>query len=154
MFFMGALAVSLKKSSFIPAGYLALGLSYAIQLTSQLKMAVRVSSTLEAQMNSVERVKFYSELEGAEGKDSAQQDQQNSSEEMIDMGNAGDIEMQDEKMIISKSRSISPPSSWPEKGTIRFEKVHLRYRDGPLVLKGVTFEVNAKEKIGIAGRTG
>jgi ABC-type multidrug transport system fused ATPase/permease subunit len=61
MFFMGALTVSTEEIDFIPAGYLALGLSYSIQMTSLLKTAVKVNSTLEAQFNSVERMRYYSE---------------------------------------------------------------------------------------------
>ena len=69
MLFMDVLAVSLKDSNFIPAGYLALGLSYAIQLTSMLKMAVRTLATAEAQINSVERVVHYTQLPGVEGQE-------------------------------------------------------------------------------------
>ena len=48
-----------------------------------------------------------------------------------------------------------PPSHWPNKGTISFNNVKLRYREGlDLVLKGVSFEVCQHQKIGIVGRTG
>lgn len=48
-----------------------------------------------------------------------------------------------------------PASSWPADGAISFSDVNLRYRPGlPRVLRGLTFSVNAKEKIGIVGRTG
>jgi ATP-binding cassette, subfamily C (CFTR/MRP), member 1 len=41
-----------------------------------------------------------------------------------------------------------PPASWPEQGKIEFREVGLAYREGlPLVLKGVSFEVNAGEKV-------
>ncbi|KAG0327991.1 hypothetical protein BGZ99_006490 [Dissophora globulifera] len=45
---------------------------------------------------------------------------------------------------------------WPPKhGAIRFDNYSARYREGlDLVLKGVSFEVQAGEKIGIVGRTG
>ncbi|KAG6865425.1 hypothetical protein C0991_002663 [Blastosporella zonata] len=41
-----------------------------------------------------------------------------------------------------------PPTSWPSQGHIAFENVELSYRKGlPLVLKGVTFDVKAGEKV-------
>lgn len=48
-----------------------------------------------------------------------------------------------------------PPASWPSTGAISFRNVELSYRpDLPAVLKGVTFDVRAGEKVGIVGRTG
>ncbi|KAG6856152.1 hypothetical protein H0H87_007058 [Tephrocybe sp. NHM501043] len=48
-----------------------------------------------------------------------------------------------------------PPMSWPSHGRMTFENVKFAYRKGlPLVLKGVTFNVNPGEKVGIVGRTG
>lgn len=55
--FIGAVAVA--TSGFIPAGWLGLALSYSIDVTSSLKMGVRMMATIEAQMNSVERVLYY-----------------------------------------------------------------------------------------------
>lgn len=47
------------------------------------------------------------------------------------------------------------PPSWPDKGRIIFNDVEMRYRDGlPLVLKGLTMDVQGGERIGIVGRTG
>ena len=47
------------------------------------------------------------------------------------------------------------PKGWPEKGSITFSDVCLRYyADGPSVLKGINFDVCPGEKIGIVGRTG
>jgi ABC-type transport system involved in Fe-S cluster assembly fused permease/ATPase subunit len=41
-----------------------------------------------------------------------------------------------------------PPPSWPADGAIEFSNVDLAYRDGlPLVLKDVSFRVNAGEKV-------
>ncbi|KAJ5811897.1 ABC transporter integral membrane type 1 [Penicillium riverlandense] len=46
-------------------------------------------------------------------------------------------------------------ASWPEKGRITFDNAHMRYRAGlPLVLKGLTMDVQGGERIGIVGRTG
>ncbi|KAL9960218.1 hypothetical protein ACROYT_G033645 [Oculina patagonica] len=47
------------------------------------------------------------------------------------------------------------PERWPEKGSVTFKDVSLRYyKDGPSVLKGINFGVSPGEKIGIVGRTG
>ena len=44
---------------------------------------------------------------------------------------------------------------WPTAGAVEFKDVELRYRpELPLVLKGLTFTIEAGEKVGIIGRTG
>lgn len=45
--------------------------------------------------------------------------------------------------------------NWPSKGLIEVENLRIRYRENlPLVLKGVEFRAEPKQKIGIVGRTG
>ena len=51
-------------------------------------------------------------------------------------------------------QGLSPPSDWPSQGTVVFDDVQMRYGDGPLVLKGVSFAAQAKETLGVVGRTG
>lgn len=61
------------------------------------------------------------------------------------------------KIEPEKGQDISsrPPKGWPNHGRIHFRDVSLRhYKDGPKALRNLTFEINASEKIGIAGRTG
>jgi ABC-type multidrug transport system fused ATPase/permease subunit len=42
-----------------------------------------------------------------------------------------------------------PPTTWPEKGGVKFTEASLAYREGlPLVLKGISFEVAPGEKVG------
>ena len=115
--------ITATSQGFIPAEFLALGLSYSFQLTTFLKFAVRMSATLEAQMNAVERIKFY----------------------IDEIEQEGTVDELAEKDI---------PSNWPEKGVIKSNNICLRYREGPLVLKGITVEVYSGEKIGVVGRTG
>eukprot|EP00002_Diphylleia_rotans_P003775 TRINITY_DN1266_c0_g1_i1.p1 TRINITY_DN1266_c0_g1~~TRINITY_DN1266_c0_g1_i1.p1 ORF type:complete len:1203 (-),score=279.41 TRINITY_DN1266_c0_g1_i1:2308-5916(-) len=51
--------------------------------------------------------------------------------------------------------SNRPASSWPNQGTIQLRNLSLRYREGlDLVLNRISCSINAKEKIGICGRTG
>ena len=48
-----------------------------------------------------------------------------------------------------------PPSEWPAKGAIEFDKIFMRYRPGlPFVLKGLSLGVAGGEKIGVVGRYG
>ena len=44
---------------------------------------------------------------------------------------------------------------WPSSGRVVFKDVYMRYRpSSPLVLRGLSFEVPARAKIGVVGRTG
>ena len=46
-----------------------------------------------------------------------------------------------------------PPTGWPQRGAVTFDKVVMSYRPGlPAVLKGLSLDVTAGEKIGIIGR--
>ena len=46
-----------------------------------------------------------------------------------------------------------PPVSWPAQGQIVLKDVVLKYRPGlPSVLKGLSMNVKAGEKVGIVGR--
>ncbi|KAK7202906.1 P-loop containing nucleoside triphosphate hydrolase protein [Myxozyma melibiosi] len=54
--------------------------------------------------------------------------------------------------VIPNSR---PPARWPSDGVVAFHDYSTRYRPGlDLVLRNINMSVNAKEKIGIVGRTG
>lgn len=45
--------------------------------------------------------------------------------------------------------------NWPSQGRIKGENIKVRYRKGlPLVLRGLTFNIEPNQKIGIVGRTG
>ncbi|GLT49342.1 hypothetical protein SLA2020_229060 [Shorea laevis] len=48
-----------------------------------------------------------------------------------------------------------PPPNWPARGNIELIDLQVRYRPNtPLVIKGITLNINGGEKIGIVGRTG
>ena len=45
--------------------------------------------------------------------------------------------------------SNRPAADWPQSGRVSFSKVCLQYRpELPMVLKNITFDVHAQEKIG------
>ena len=58
---IAAVALGTHSADFIPAGWLGLALSYSIEISNYLKQGVRMIATLEAQMNSVERILYYTE---------------------------------------------------------------------------------------------
>lgn len=49
----------------------------------------------------------------------------------------------------TKEAIVKPPSTWPSVAVIRFKNVCMAYGESaPLILKNVSFTVNAGEKIG------
>jgi ATP-binding cassette subfamily C (CFTR/MRP) protein 1 len=121
--FIGAVAVATYSASFIPAGWLGLALSFSIEMTGFLKFGVRILATVEAQMNSVDRILYYT----------------------------NNIEPEAPEFIPEKDPDAG---TWPSKGGIEIKNASMRYRDGPLVLKDISFSVKGGEKIGVVGRTG
>ncbi|CAL1528713.1 unnamed protein product [Lymnaea stagnalis] len=48
-----------------------------------------------------------------------------------------------------------PPANWPSEGSITFKQYKMRYNDGqPPVIKGISVNIEPKEKIGIVGNSG
>lgn len=48
-----------------------------------------------------------------------------------------------------------PPASWPQEGAITVQSLWVRYRpELDPVLRGVSFSIRGKEKVGVCGRTG
>lgn len=48
-----------------------------------------------------------------------------------------------------------PPKEWPQRGAIRFDGLAMRYTEtSTFVLRGLSFDIEPREKIGIVGRTG
>jgi ABC-type multidrug transport system fused ATPase/permease subunit len=54
----------------------------------------------------------------------------------------------------SSVEGTAPTENWPSKGTLSFKDVRLRYRDGPLVLQDLSFDVPGGSSVGVCGRTG
>merc|ERR1711871_1531614 len=148
-FFVAAVALGTKDM--IPAGYVALALSYSFDMSGYLKYAVRMVAQVEANMNSVERVSHYAfnlepEVDTLDPKailkKGKKKDDDDSGEESS-------------SLVTSVVPPVTiPPENWPSKGEIKAENVFMSYSDGPDVLKGLDFTVKGMEKVGIAGRTG
>ncbi|CBZ27162.1 ABC-thiol transporter [Leishmania mexicana MHOM/GT/2001/U1103] len=131
-------------------GLISLSLTMAITLTETLNWLVRQVASVEANMNSVERVLYYThEVEHEhvpEMKELVAQLIRSESGTVADVTGTVVIE------------PASPTSAAPhavQAGSLVFEGVQMRYREGlPLVLRGVSFRIAPREKVGIVGRTG
>ncbi|KDO32614.1 hypothetical protein SPRG_03088 [Saprolegnia parasitica CBS 223.65] len=108
------------------AGLAGVSLSYAFSVTQSLNWSVRMLSTIQTQMVSVERVHNYCIMDT-------------------------EAELYAPQQVQAQLQA----QGWPSRGQVTFENVDLRYRPGlPRVLRGLTFSIHAKEKVGIVGRTG
>ncbi|KAI9056602.1 multidrug resistance-associated ABC transporter, partial [Trametes sanguinea] len=72
---------------------------------------------------------------------------------------SGDLERIQQYLLIEQEPKPTPegvpPAYWPASGQLEVEKLSARYsEDGPKVLREVSFEVAAGERVGIVGRTG
>ena len=105
-----------------------LAVCYCVSLSMELGLLVLVFGECDSVMNSVQRMKEYSEELPLE---------------------------RDVTYGTGPQDCHAPPPGWPLKGKLEFKNVELAYRPGlPLVLKGVSFCVEPGEKVGIVGRTG
>lgn len=127
---LGGLAVLattlLALSSYVTPGTAGLCITSAMAFTTSVYWACRFWTALELDLNSVERVVEYLDLP------------------------------QEPPAIIESSR---PPAYWPssstKEGLLTVEDLVIKYApELPPVLHNVSFTLNAKERIGLLGRTG
>lgn len=106
----------------IDAGAAGLALSYAITFTQNVLWLVRLYAANEQNMNAVERIQEY-----------------------INVEQEAPAQIPDTK----------PAANWPSHGAVQFVGYSTRYRpDLEPVLRKVSFQIAAGQKVGIVGRTG
>ena len=106
-------------------GFVGLLLNYSLSVTQMLNWLVRMTSEMETNVVAVERISEYAQL-----KTEAEW-----------------------RRPLNERPKVEP--EWPQAGVIKFEQYSVRYRENlDLVLKEVSLEVGAGEKVGIVGRTG
>lgn len=107
------------------AGLVGFSLTNAIGLSQTILTLVRSMNELEVELNSFQRMGEYAAIEP------------------------------EESLTDKQALAHSVPASWPVSGRVEFHDVTARYhRDGPDVLRNVSFVANPGERIGIVGRTG
>ncbi|GAQ87187.1 ATP-binding cassette transporter subfamily C [Klebsormidium nitens] len=120
-----AAACVLILRNHIAAGIAGVVLVQSLQLTGLFQYGVRQAAETENFFTSVERISAYTVVED------------------------------EEERAPSQTAPVIPDKSWPQDGVIEFRDVTMAYRtDLPPVLRGLSFKVNGREKVGVLGRTG
>jgi ABC-type multidrug transport system fused ATPase/permease subunit len=128
-----------------------LSLTFAISVTSLLNWCVRSFATLEAAMNSVERVIHYSENIPQE----APRTCKDLEERAKDAGNPSPSNPSMYAVLANGGRAETISLDWPTQGNITLTNLQMKYRpDTPLVLKGLNVSIQGGERVGVVGRTG
>jgi ABC-type multidrug transport system fused ATPase/permease subunit len=136
MFAVGVIAITVGSDLWSPQ-YLAMALSYAIQLSNYIKSYVRQTAATECQFVSVQRVKEYCELKPI-----------NTRPHVVSF------------LAVATTMPPPPPppsasaSSSQETPTVAFRNVFLKYGRGPLALIDVSFSIVPGQRVGVVGRTG
>ncbi|UYV60328.1 hypothetical protein LAZ67_1000843 [Cordylochernes scorpioides] len=124
--FFASLFSVLQKDVLTP-GDVGLTISYALSMTATLNWMVRMSSELEANIVSVERINEYINL-------------------------PIEVEHVQAPWEVPETK---PPPEWPQQGAIQLSGYSTRYRAGlDLVLRQLDVALQPGEKVGIVGRTG
>merc|ERR1712176_143276 len=124
-----------------------ISLSYAVTATGMMQYVVRAFAQVEAAMNSVERVIHYS--------DNIPQEAAMTSGELEAQKDLPPSNTAQKAVKASDGKVLQPERDWPQQGAITLQNLQMKYRDDtPLVLKGLTVEFKAGERIGVVGRTG
>ncbi|EAL67254.1 ABC transporter C family protein [Dictyostelium discoideum AX4] len=114
-------------------GFSVLAVTTALGICSYLNWTIRQMTELEVKMNSVERVESYIKTPREGIRHTSE------FEDEIDID--GEIEMDFTK--------------WPSRGEVEFKNVEIKYRPtADPSLKNISFKINAKDHIGVVGRTG
>lgn len=122
----GAVTSSADATSSAYAAMSGLSIGTAMSVVQTLNWMVRMSSEMETQIVSVERIKEYSELPTEP------------------LAPPPELALR-----------TPLPDSWPQRGEIAMRDLRLKYRPTlPYVLSGVTLDIGAGEHVGICGRTG
>ncbi|CAJ1988893.1 ABCC1 / ATP-binding cassette (ABC) protein [Leishmania donovani] len=146
--FVGVVTTCLRSSR-IDIGLISLSLTMAMRTTGELNWLVRMVATMEADMNSVERLQYY--IDHIPKEAMPELDAEVDALERR-TGMAADVTG---TVVIEPASPTSAAPHTVQAGSLVFEGVQMRYREGlPLVLRGVSFRIAPREKVGIVGRTG
>jgi ABC-type multidrug transport system fused ATPase/permease subunit len=139
--------VSVDSSTASFASLAGISLSYAISATGIMQYVVRSFAQVEAAMNSVERILYYTE--------SIPQEAALTSSELEQAKSLEPLNAAQKAIAAADGKALYPTKDWPESGAFVLNNLKMRYRaETPLVLKGLDVHIKGGDHIGVVGRTG
>ena len=122
---LSAATFAVTYRDILQPGIVGLLLTYALSVTQMLNWFVRMTSEMESNVVSVERISEYCEL------------------------------VSEKEWVRPVNSEPTIPEFWPSNGEVKFDDYSVRYREGlDMVLNSISINIQSGEKIGIVGRTG
>jgi len=150
MLIMSAVTCFLFLGS-VSAGQAGLALTYALSISNTLNAITMIYTEVEVSMNSVERIKLFSDEvlpEDPMDDNAAQKKRRAKLRETVKKSGNQQLVVVEEPSI----KNLDP--DWPAHGHVEFSNVVAGYRDGPDVIHGISLSIQPGERIGVCGRTG
>ena len=166
--FLSAIVALFLLPSLSP-GLVGLVITTSLGLSGQLHWLVRQRTEMEVQLNAVERIIEYANLQPEESNArwnkgvelQISEQKQRKSKQHSAPASPRSVSSTPATPIVDLSPTstgmLIPPASWPEHGRIEFHSLTAAYRPPPddiAVLHSLSAIINAGEKVGIVGRTG
>ena len=127
--------VSIYKVNTVSAGLVGLSLSNAVSLSLTMLQLARASNELEIELNSLQRILQYTDLESEKAEVQRRR------------------ERLDGKEASEKTLDVS--ASWPSRGEIQLKEFSAAYTEnGVDVIKKMNLTIRPGERLGVVGRTG
>lgn len=124
LFACGGIAILISVNNDNPS-VIGLACCYLLSITDYIQFALRQTLMHFMQMASTARIESYTTLP------------------------------QEAPLALPADKELNQGNAWPSKGEVVFSNVFMKYRENTdHILKGLTFSVQAGEKIGCVGRTG
>jgi len=148
--------VSIDSGSSNFASVAGLSLNYAISVTGLLNWVVRTFAAMEATMNAAERILFYTEEIAQEAPATSKELNRVFRKPTPQKDDVEFPELPPSSIAVAaKGGTVRLEEGWPLNGSISFKNLKMRYRpENPLVLKGLSAEIDGGSRIGVVGRTG
>jgi ABC-type multidrug transport system fused ATPase/permease subunit len=135
---------ALVFSNFMSSGVLGVALANSVMIPIMMQHTINLTAIAEVQLNSVERLRHYAQ--GLPRERYAPEAIEDGPSKPAPAQTEGDSKRVEGEKAAGVELALGD-RSWPSEGRIVFDSVSCRYRDGPLVLKTISFSTRPAEKV-------